>query len=214
MSAEYYCPLPCTRSFSSAVGLSIHRLRSAECSMRYARLLESLASIPNTSGDDADYMEVDNMATEMGNVEQREGSEGWDPIQQLETMEVDDAEDPAQGRSSRRLVEPEADRDDYTVDVHPTAGRILRKEEAPFGQERAYQEMRGEGNVYYPFANEKEWELSAWLHQSGLPLSQMDTFLKLKYVSRTQGNMSFADLSIDPVKTSLLQKCGCTPRPY
>jgi hypothetical protein len=153
--------------------------------MRYARLLESLASIPNTSGDDADYMEVDNMATEMGNVEQREGSEGWDPIQQLETMEVDDAEDPAEGRSSRRLVEPEADRDDYTIDVHPTAGRILWKVEAPFSRERAYQEMRGEGNMYYPFADEKEWELSAWLHQSGLPLSQMDTFLKLKYVSIT-----------------------------
>jgi hypothetical protein len=185
MSAEYYCPLPCTRSFSSAVGLSIHRLRSAECSMRYARLLESLASIPNTSGDDVDCMEVDKVAMEMGDMEQEEGAEGWDPVQQLETMEVDDNEDdPAEGRSSRRLVEPEADRDDYTVDLHPTAGRILRKEEAPFAWERAYQEMRGDGNVYYPFANEKEWELSAWLHQSGLPLSQMDTFLKLKYVSR------------------------------
>ncbi len=38
-------------------------------------------------------------------------------------------------------------------------------------------------NLYYPFANKDDWEVAAWLSKSGLSMADIDSFLKLAFVS-------------------------------
>ncbi len=40
------------------------------------------------------------------------------------------------------------------------------------------------GNIYYPFASKEDWEVAAWLIESGLSMGEIDKFLKLAFVSR------------------------------
>ena len=37
-------------------------------------------------------------------------------------------------------------------------------------------------NVYYPFADDVDWEIAKWMTDSSLSNSQINSFLKLKYV--------------------------------
>ena len=37
-------------------------------------------------------------------------------------------------------------------------------------------------NVYYPFADDVDWEIAKWMMDSSLSNSQINSFLKLKYV--------------------------------
>lgn len=39
-------------------------------------------------------------------------------------------------------------------------------------------------NVHYPFANRTEWELAQWLNSTSLTQQQIDSFLRLDYVSQ------------------------------
>lgn len=45
-----------------------------------------------------------------------------------------------------------------------------------------HSDMRSD-NRYYPFSCEAEWELVSWMVRSALPMTKIDEFLKLKYVS-------------------------------
>jgi hypothetical protein len=45
------------------------------------------------------------------------------------------------------------------------------------------QELKGTKNFFYPFSGETEWELVSWLHHAGISMSDIDKFLRLRYVS-------------------------------
>jgi hypothetical protein len=73
--------------------------------------------------------------------------------------------------------------DDNAVEEHyPEAGRVHRTKRPHF---RAVlnEKLHKSGNVYHPFANQQEWELGKWMHESGMSMSKMDEFFKLQYVS-------------------------------
>ncbi len=38
-------------------------------------------------------------------------------------------------------------------------------------------------NIHYPFRNQDDWEVAAWLSKSGLSMAYMDDFLRLAFVS-------------------------------
>jgi hypothetical protein len=71
---------------------------------------------------------------------------------------------------------------DIRVEFPRPAGIILGKRHSQF---QAIQEKLRESagdNIYYPFASEMDWELAAFLQESGMPMAQIDRFLKLPYV--------------------------------
>jgi hypothetical protein len=54
---------------------------------------------------------------------------------------------------------------------------------------------RGAGNEYYPFANETDFELGVWLHESGLSTAKINEFLSLEYVRLSHSlHHSLADI--------------------
>jgi hypothetical protein len=69
------------------------------------------------------------------------------------------------------------------IEVYPHAG-FIKEEMLPeaFRNSAQVQSTLGAGNAYYPFANEIDFELGTWLHDSGLSRAKIDEFLKLKYV--------------------------------
>lgn len=74
--------------------------------------------------------------------------------------------------------------DDADVfDIYPDAGKIISKEEPAFEKIYRRQMEIGQGNIYYPFAGEKEWGVAKWLHDSGTSMAHINEFFHLKYVS-------------------------------
>jgi hypothetical protein len=53
---------------------------------------------------------------------------------------------------------------------------LQRMEQDPLSEHR-------KTNVHYPFANRTEWELAQWLNSTSLTQQQIDSFLRLDYVS-------------------------------
>jgi hypothetical protein len=80
---------------------------------------------------------------------------------------------------------PSMDDTDGGVDVelYEGAAWVTSRVEAPFSALLRSQLAVGLNNAFYPFAGAKEWELGCWMHNSGLSRRQMDTFLRLNYVS-------------------------------
>lgn len=70
-------------------------------------------------------------------------------------------------------------------EFHPTAadtygvGKTVLDE---IHESDQFAKQRGE-NVYFPFASKEDWEMGAWLIQSGLSMAEIDKFLKLSIVS-------------------------------
>lgn len=42
---------------------------------------------------------------------------------------------------------------------------------------------RESGNIYYPFADKEDWEVGSWMTRTCLSSEQINSFLKLQYVS-------------------------------
>lgn len=49
-------------------------------------------------------------------------------------------------------------------------------------------------NIFYPFASKEEWELAQWFTHSSLPQSEINSFLRLRYVSNSAINCPVAIL--------------------
>jgi hypothetical protein len=73
--------------------------------------------------------------------------------------------------------------EEYRYDFPTAAGTVLHHEQSRFNQVYKHQQEKGNENIYYPFANEMDWELGAFLTESRMAMSEMDQFLKLSYVS-------------------------------
>jgi hypothetical protein len=118
---------------------------------------------------------------------------------QMETMDLDsqgDAEEPPESPTGHPPADVNSwrgfpmdpgeplDSSGVTIEVYPGAGRVQEHiSTSGFDEIRQEQEQKAQGNVFYPFSGETEWELVAWLHHSGVSLSDIDKFLKLRYVS-------------------------------
>jgi hypothetical protein len=124
-------------------------------------------------------------------------SDGFD--NQMEMMDLDsqgDAEEPPESPTRRPPADVNAwrgfpedpgepvDSSGVTTEVYPGAGRVQEQTSSSgFDEVRREQEKKAQGNIFYPFSGETEWELVAWMHHSGVSLSDIDKFLKLHYVS-------------------------------
>lgn len=80
------------------------------------------------------------------------------------------------------LTEPLEKSEDLYTEIHPCAGRIFARRERSLIDELQTIRGDGQGNIYYPFANDIDFELAVWLSSSGLSRAKIDEFLKLKYV--------------------------------
>jgi hypothetical protein len=71
---------------------------------------------------------------------------------------------------------------EYRKNFPRPAGTIIGHGPSKFRE--VYKELQemGDNNIYYPFANEMDWDLGAFLVEDGMPMADIDTFLKLSYV--------------------------------
>ncbi|KAG9055314.1 hypothetical protein FS842_002523 [Serendipita sp. 407] len=83
---------------------------------------------------------------------------------------------------SRNLSEPLESSALFHIETYPRAGHVFRKTIPRFQTQANSQIHTGKGNIFYPFANEIDFELGIWLHESGLSVNKIDSFLKLQYV--------------------------------
>jgi hypothetical protein len=68
------------------------------------------------------------------------------------------------------------------VETYPSAGSVHTKQPPLFQRASEMHHDLGAGNDYYPFANQTDFELGVWLHESGLSMAKIDEFLSLDYV--------------------------------
>lgn len=76
---------------------------------------------------------------------------------------------------------PKGFEEKYPIDQE--AGKIHATSKSYFESVREDQLRKGDGNVHFPFSGKIEWGLASWMHSSGMPLSKLDEFLKLDYVT-------------------------------
>ena len=71
------------------------------------------------------------------------------------------------------------------VDVHPMAGKSFGQGTPVFEGLVPLEEFNrlGKGNRFYTFKNQDDWEVAEWLINSNLPMSEINKFLKLTFVS-------------------------------
>jgi hypothetical protein len=156
-------------------------------------LLEPLRQNAEAEGDDQEepwpFDQMDQFDDNDANHEDNAGSEG-------DANPEDDAhsENEALAFPDESLGENDNDNDEdlvadvdlpqeYRRDFPQPAGTVLRTECSRLQIIYDQQLVEGMGNIHYPFANEMDWQLGAWMHDSGLAMTEMDQFLKLKYVS-------------------------------
>jgi hypothetical protein len=97
-----------------------------------------------------------------------------------------EAPDDRQEVAIAQAKDPSQVPDEITEQFPRPAGTVLAKDQSHFAiifQE--HMRMHDE-NIYYPFANSIDWDLAAWMHESGMSMAEMDRFLATQYVSAFQ----------------------------
>ncbi len=100
-----------------------------------------------------------------------------EPFQDFPDIEMDVTPEPQNlelDNSFYKELHPQGSRSRPIDDKGLTFLELFDKDE--------YAEQRT-GNLYFPFASEEEWQLAAFLLKSGLSMSSVGEFLKLKLVS-------------------------------
>jgi len=104
--------------------------------------------------------------------------------------EVDPPNDESLGTTHEPLGEyprfdpcPEDNEEDDppTIDVFPRAGEVKAMGQSRFSELERAQRVLDAKTVYHPFLDSAEFSLVKWLN--GLPLSKIDSFIRLEYVS-------------------------------
>jgi hypothetical protein len=95
------------------------------------------------------------------------------------------------------------------IEEFPTAAGTIVAHEPSYFTSVLQKHLNDHGeNIYYPFANSIDWELAAWMHESGLTVTEMDRFLSTQYVS-LESRFDLIRLfltSVDSTKASILQE--------
>ena len=118
-----------------------------------------------------------------------DGDDGFELAENLAGMHAEPphstSQQPGQRGSAQETpqrAEPSDEPFEPHTEAYPRAGFVRGRIAPGFHKSAQAQSSLGAGNAYYPFANETDFELGAWLHESGLPMEKIDEFLKLKYV--------------------------------
>jgi hypothetical protein len=142
---------------------------------------------------------------------------------QMEMMELDsegDGEGPPENHTRRSaadvnawrgfLEDPSEPSDSFnvTVEVYPGAGMVQKTTTTAFSNVHQAQKLKGSDNVFYPFSGETEWELVSWLHHAGVSMSDVDKFLKLRYVSSSQERLTRKSFILSKVRIQPLSFKG------
>jgi hypothetical protein len=131
------------------------------------------------SEDDEETFDNEDNATES----EDEGDEEYDVSEEERDPGFDEANDEGAIDLEDQPCPVDADDEEKIVEErYPHAGQVHGKTNSPF-QNVLNTILQGKGSIYHPFKSEEELELATWMHQSGLPMSKIDHFLKLKYVS-------------------------------
>jgi hypothetical protein len=114
---------------------------------------------------------------------QDEGDEEYDGSGAEEPGIADDANvDEASVLDDQTCPVDEDDEENIVEEHYPGAGKVHRTNNSHF-QAILKAAVDRKGCLHFPFANETELQLATWMHQSGLSMSKMDEFFRLKYVS-------------------------------
>lgn len=101
----------------------------------------------------------------------------------------------------------DANEENQVIDYYdPPPGAIIGHKEGRFTSLLNSPQRVAAMGIHYPFANEEEFELANWMHESGMPMSRMDSFLKLRYVGYTFCSLYLSNLPKDSSTTTLIQK--------
>jgi hypothetical protein len=199
----HFCILPCERFFATEHALQVHRARSSACQERWNDQLGFIPHVPAAlsrgqspneavlscgEGSSEDCMPDDAMMEELGGfadpVDAEMELDGHPPDaaddypgSPIEDNDVNVNEDPAESDTDPENFGP------IEEEIDHTAARVLRSQKSAFASFYDAQVAGQQGNLYYPFAGEVEWQFVRWVHSSGLSRSQIDELLNLDYVS-------------------------------
>lgn len=179
------CDAPgCTsrRKFNDPRAHSLHLYHSTKCGLWYQENLWTSARDDSETDSDAsdedENVSEDDFAEELastlrevrGRLAELNGAEGQDlPVPAPAACE---------GAASQQ-AEP-------FFDKHPTAGAAFGEGATVFEGIASLQQFveNRKSNKFYPFKCQDDWEVAEWLIKSRLPMSWIDNFLKLSFVSR------------------------------
>jgi hypothetical protein len=228
-SNNYICSPGCLVGFNKLQALHAHRTQSLTCNAIFResiqkankaeiarqQVLEAPVEGPQVA-DEPLMMEADGLDDHMD----------WQPdISQDDPLNQPDEQPASQSPSPPPPPDLEIpdEREEVRVAEVPNAQEDLREiiEEFPtpagtvVAQEPSYfasvlqKHLNDHGeNIYYPFANSINWELAAWMHESGLTVTEMDRFLSTQYVS-LESKLDLIQLfltSVDSTKASIIQE--------
>lgn len=146
-----------------------HDDSSAIITTDYEEYLPGPEGVSSASGDDpTPYLDVENA------MDVDEADPGYVP-------EIDDTEQ-LEGVTETIQLSPESDEDEdpSEVETYPRAGEVKLSEEQNQSRFENLHLKRG-GRPFHPFRSFAEFELAKWLND--LPLSKVDMFLQLNWVS-------------------------------
>jgi hypothetical protein len=129
----------------------------------------------NGSDEDGEDDEAEDYTDEGDEEYEDEGgshNESFDTTNEDDSRSLDDQSCPVD----------EDDEDNAVEEHYPEAGRV-HQTKRPHFRAVLNEKLHKSDNIYHPFANQQEWELGKWMHESGMSMSKMDEFFKLQYVS-------------------------------
>ena len=182
------CP-HCLKHFNTARGLKIHDALSLKCrAIRATKIQdhhdsdsESFSSSESSSGSDTPLFPTRNRFLNFFKLYRQRGL-FQRPLHRSETRTS------LESVSSSSQSQAEADVPTGSgpyVERHPSPGSTFGRGDTildDIDKSDQFAKQRQE-NVYYPFLSKEDWEVAAWLIQSGLSMSEIDKFLKLVFVS-------------------------------
>jgi len=104
-------------------------------------------------------------------------SEGSAPVEMGPLQEAPGVED-----STAKNNGPVALEEIFLEEIYKNTGQGYGQQEMLFKVLHKKQLEKGQGNIYYLFSCYQDFELTVWLHKSGLSQTQIDKYLKLEYV--------------------------------
>lgn len=182
------CPA-CGKRFGTEAGTNKHLSQSRRCAWY------NKGKFPDLTGyfDDEDYGEdlpnsaLGNSPPELDDL----------PIGHDTDLDEESDEEPIPIASSSRAPSPKRSRienseeDNIPQDIHPTAGKIYRKD-IPI-QERWHEAITNPNapniNIFNPFESEVDWRIAEWFVDEGPSMSANDRLLKIPEVSLSSNIM-------------------------
>ena len=112
----------------------------------------------------------------------QDDSDGWSEETGDEMLGQEGAEDEGDDPDYSICPSMDLSEESQVTEVFESAGHIVDRVTSRFDYLRSKQLKDGGGNIYYPFSCSLEWDVAKWLHESHMPLTKIDQFMRLNYV--------------------------------